>query len=111
MKKIGIINSGGDCAGLNAVISSLVKTGQPLGYTFYGFERGWEGLLDPMSYRILDREAIRGISHLGGTILHTVNRGRFAGKVGSGDMSKIDPDILKMAKHNADKLGIDGFIV
>lgn len=111
MKKIGIINSGGDCAGLNAVISSLVKTGTPLGYTFYGFERGWEGLLDPMSYRVLDREAVRGISHLGGTILHTVNRGRFAGKVGSGDMSKIDPDILKMAKHNADKLGLDGFIV
>lgn len=111
MKKIGIINSGGDCAGLNAVISSLVKAGQPLGYTFYGFERGWEGLLDPMSYRVLDREAIRGISHLGGTILHTVNRGRFAGKVGSGDMSKIDPDILKMAKHNAEKLGIEGFII
>ena len=111
MKKIGIINSGGDCAGLNAVIASLVKTGLPLGYTFYGFERGWEGLLDPMNYRILDREAVRGISHLGGTILHTVNRGRFAGKVGSGDISKIDPDILGMAKKNASKLGLDGFIV
>ncbi len=111
MKKIGIINSGGDCAGLNAVISSIVKTGTSTGYTFYGFERGWEGLLDPMSYRVLDREAVRGISHLGGTILHTVNHGRFAGKVGSGDMSKIDPDVLAMAKRNADKLGLDGFIV
>jgi ATP-dependent phosphofructokinase / diphosphate-dependent phosphofructokinase len=111
MKKIGIINSGGDCAGLNAVISSLVKTGAPLGYVFYGFERGWEGLLDPMSYRILSRDTVSGISHLGGTILHTVNRGRFAGKVGSGDMSKIDPEILGMAKHNAEKLGLDGFIV
>jgi len=111
MKKIGIINSGGDCAGLNAVISSLVKTGTPLGYVFYGFERGWEGLLDPMSYRVLDRSAVSGISHLGGTILHTVNRGRFAGKVGSGDMSRIDPEILAMAKKNAGKLGLDGFIV
>jgi 6-phosphofructokinase len=111
MKKIGIINSGGDCAGLNAVISSLVTTGTPLGYTFYGFEKGWEGLLDPMNYRILDRDAVRGISHLGGTILHTTNRGRFAGKVGSGDMSKIDPAILKMAKRNSDQLGLDGFIV
>jgi 6-phosphofructokinase len=111
MKKIGIINSGGDCAGLNAVISSLVTTGTPLGYTFYGFDKGWEGLLDPMSYRILDRDAVRGISHLGGTILHTTNRGRFAGKVGSGDMSKIDPDILDMAKRNSNQLGLDGFIV
>src|ERR1700740_131360 len=99
MKKIGIINSGGDCAGLNAVIASIVKTGTSLGHEFYGFERGWEGLLDPMNYRVLDREAVRGISHLGGPILHTVNRGRFAGKVGSGDMSKIDPDILEMARR------------
>jgi 6-phosphofructokinase 1 len=111
MKKIGIINSGGDCAGLNAVISSLVKSGEPLGYEFYGFERGWEGLLDPMVYRKLDRDAVRGISHLGGTILHTVNRGRFAGKVGSGDRSKIDPDILAMASRNAKKLELDGFVV
>lgn len=111
MKKIGILNSGGDCAGLNAVISSIVKTGVPLGYEFVGFEKGWEGLLDPMSYIKLDLDRVRGISHLGGTILRTANKGRFAGKVGSGDMSKIDPDILAMAKRNADKLGLDGLIV
>jgi 6-phosphofructokinase 1 len=111
MTKIGIINSGGDCAGLNAVIASLVKTGSHLGYEFYGFERGWEGLLDPMTYRKLDAEAVRGISHLGGTILRTTNHGRFAGKAGSGDMSKIDPDILAMAKRNADSLGLDGLVV
>lgn len=111
MKKIGIINSGGDCAGLNAVISSLVKTGAHLGYEFVGFERGWEGLLDPMSFRRLDLDAVRGISHLGGTILRTTNHGRFAGKIGSGDPSKINPDILKMAKRNADQLGLDGLVV
>jgi ATP-dependent phosphofructokinase / diphosphate-dependent phosphofructokinase len=111
MKKIGILNSGGDCAGLNAVISSIVKTGTPMGYEFIGFERGWEGLLDPMTYIELGPERVRGISHLGGTILKTANKGRFAGKVGSGDMSKIDPDILAMAKRNADALGLDGLIV
>ena len=111
MKKIGIINSGGDCAGLNAVISAVVKTGTPRGYEFIGFERGWEGLLDPLTYQELTLERVRGISHLGGTILRTANKGRFAGKVGSGDMSKIDPDILAMAKRNADQLGLDGLIV
>jgi 6-phosphofructokinase len=111
MKKIGILNSGGDCAGLNAVISSIVKTGVPLGYEFIGFERGWEGLLDPVAYIDLTLDQIRGISHLGGTILRTSNKGRFAGKVGSGDVNKIDPDILAMAKRNADKLGLDGLIV
>jgi len=111
MKKIGIINSGGDCAGLNAVISAIVKTGTPRGYEFIGFERGWEGLLDPLTYQELTLQRVRGISHLGGTILRTANKGRFAGKVGSGDMSKIDPDILAMAKRNAEKLGLDGLIV
>jgi len=111
MKKIGILNSGGDCAGLNAVISSIVKCGAPLGYECIGFERGWEGLLDPMTYIELTPDRVRGISHLGGTILRTANKGRFAGKVGSGDMSKIDPDILAMAKHNASALGLDGLIV
>ncbi|HXH27180.1 MAG TPA: ATP-dependent 6-phosphofructokinase [Candidatus Acidoferrum sp.] len=111
MKKIGIINSGGDCPGINAVISSIVKTGTPMGYECIGFERGWEGLLDPLAYIALTPERVRGISHLGGTILHTVNKGRFAGKIGSGDMSKIDPEVLAMAKRNADSLGLDGLIV
>ncbi len=111
MKKIGILNSGGDCAGLNAVISSVVKTGTPMGYEFVGFERGWEGLLDPMTYVELTPERVRGISHLGGTILKTANKGRFAGKVGAGDKSRIDPEILEMAQRNAKQLGLDGLIV
>lgn len=111
MKKIGILNSGGDCAGINAVISGIVKTGISLGYSFVGFERGWEGLLDPMHYIDLNLETVSGISHLGGTILRTSNKGRFAGKVGSGEVNKIDPDILAMAKRNADSLGLDGLIV
>lgn len=111
MKRIGILNSGGDCAGLNAVIASVVKTGSRMGYSFIGFEKGWEGLLDPISYVELTPNYVRGISHLGGTMLRTANKGRFAGKVGSGDMSKIDPDILAMAKRNADTLGLDGLIV
>ncbi|HEX3082778.1 MAG TPA: ATP-dependent 6-phosphofructokinase [Candidatus Saccharimonadia bacterium] len=111
MKRIGIINSGGDCPGLNAVISSIVKTGVPRGYEFLGFERGWEGLLDPITYQALTLDRVRGLSHLGGTILRTANKGRFAGKVGSGDMNKIDPDVLAMAKRNADFLGLEGLIV
>jgi 6-phosphofructokinase len=110
VKKIGIINSGGDCAGLNAVISSIVKTGVPRGYEFVGFEKGWEGLLD-LAYQELTLDRIRGISHLGGTILRTTNKGRFAGKAGAGDPNAIGPDILALAKTNADKLGLDGLIV
>jgi 6-phosphofructokinase len=110
-QKIGIITGGGDCAGLNAVIAAIVKTGVPRGYEFIGFERGWEGLLDPMMYQELTLDRVRGISHLGGTILHTVNKGRFAAKVGAGDATAIDPEVLAMAKRNADKLGLGGLIV
>ena len=110
-EKVGILTAGGDCAGLNAVIAAIVKAGTPMGYEFIGFERGWEGILDPMNFRALDADAVRGISHLGGTILRTSNRGRFAGKAGMGDPSKIDPDILAMAKRNLDSLGVSGLIV
>jgi 6-phosphofructokinase len=109
-KKIGILTSGGDCAGLNAVISASVKSGSRLGYQFIGFERGWEGLLDKQ-YLNLDLEAVRGISHLGGTILRTTNKGRFGAKAGTGDRAKIDPDMLALAKTNLDELGIEGLIV
>ncbi len=111
MKKLGILTGGGDCAGLNAVIASIVKTGVPLGYEFVGFEKGWEGLLDPMMYRTLDLDSVRGISHLGGTILRTSNKGRFAAKVGSGEANRIDAEILKQAKANLDSIGVEGLIV
>ncbi len=110
-KRIGIINSGGDCAGLNAVIASAVKAGIGLGYEFIGFEKGWEGLLNPIKYRQLDLVAVRGISYLGGTILGTVNKGRFGAKAGSGDRRKIPDEILDEAYQNLQTIGCDGLIV
>lgn len=111
-RKIGILNAGGDCAGLNTVIASIVKLGVRLGYTFVGFEKGWEGLLDPVMYRELDLDAVRGISHLGGTILRTTNRGRFAGKTGEkGQPNNIPTYILEMARDNLRKLDVEGLIV
>lgn len=110
-KRVGILNSGGDCAGLNTVIASIVKAGATMGYEFIGFERGWEGLLNPVTYVDLTPQRVRGISHLGGTILHTVNKGRFAGKAGTGSRFEIPEDILRMAKSNIEKLGLEGLIV
>ena len=110
-KRIGIINSGGDCAGLNAVIASAVKAGEKMGYSFLGFERGWEGLLHPIRYRALDSAAVSGISYLGGTILGTVNKGRFGAKAGEGDRRSIPDDILREAKENLETLDCDGLIV
>jgi len=111
MKRVGILTSGGDCSGLNAVIASIVKTGLPMGYEFIGFEQGWEGVLSPMKYRPLDAKDVRGIAFLGGTILKTTNRGRFGAKVGAGGVRRIPADVLEMAKENLDSIGIDALVV
>jgi ATP-dependent phosphofructokinase / diphosphate-dependent phosphofructokinase len=109
--RIGIINSGGDVQGINAVISSVVHAGHKLGHEFLGFIKGWEGLLDK-DFIHLDIEAVRGISHVGGTILYSVNKGRFAGKSGSdGAVNKIPDEVIVSAKANCHELGIDALIV
>lgn len=110
-KTIGIITAGGDCAGINAVISAVVKVGISKGYRFIGFKKGWEGTLSPVMSRPLELADVRGISHLGGTILTTTNHGRFAAKVGRGESHAIDPAILQESKRNIEALGIDGLIV
>lgn len=54
IKKIGILTSGGDCAGLNAVIMSVVNAASKLGWTVYGIHDGTDGLTNrPLSYEIL----------------------------------------------------------
>ncbi len=111
VKRIGILTGGGDCAGLNAVISSVVRAGDPMGYEFVGILKGWEGILDPPMLRPLEVEKIRGISHLGGTILRTTNHGRFAAKIGQGGSARIPEDVLKMAERNMQDNGIDALIV
>lgn len=111
VKKIGILNGGGDVQPLNAVIASIVKSGVKRGYEFVGFEKGWEGVLSPMLYRTLDQKAVRGISHVGGTILGTVNKGRFAAKKGEGEVNRIPDEILKEAKANLEKVGVEALIV
>lgn len=111
VKRIGILTGGGDCAGLNAVISSVVRAGVPMGYEFVGILKGWEGILDPPMLRPLEVEKIRGISHVGGTILRTTNHGRFAAKIGEGGNARIPEDVLRMAAKNMEDNGIDALVV
>lgn len=109
-KTIGIINSGGDCAGINTVIASAVLAGTRAGYRFIGFELGWEGLIDRKYIDLGHEEAIH-IQNLGGTVLRTTNRGRFAAKVGHGETRQIDPEILQACKDSVDALNVDGLLV
>ena len=56
-KRIGILTSGGDCPGLNAVIRGVVRAADALDWEVVGFIDGFEGLLQPGDYRILDRHS------------------------------------------------------
>jgi 6-phosphofructokinase 1 len=76
-KRIGILTSGGDCAGLNAVIRAAVFAALGKGWEIVGIEDGTAGLLTrPMRYKVLTREMFdTTIMRLGGTILGTTNKG------------------------------------
>jgi 6-phosphofructokinase 1 len=80
IRRIAINTGGGDAPGLNAVIQSAVYAAENLGWEVFGFRDGYNGVLDPERYRDggivpLHRADVRQISHLGGTILGTTNRG------------------------------------
>ncbi len=80
IKRIALNTGGGDAPGLNAVIRAAVVSAINRGWECVGIREGYNGLLMPKQYRDgglirLTRERVRGITHLGGTILGTTNRG------------------------------------
>lgn len=80
IKTIAINTGGGDAPGLNAVIHGAVYAARGLGWRILGIREGYDGMLEPERYPDgglveLRRSVVREISHLGGTILGTTNRG------------------------------------
>jgi 6-phosphofructokinase 1 len=73
--RIAISTGGGDAPGLNAVIRAVVLTALDRGWSCVGIRRGYHGMYDGSGLIPLGREAVRGITHVGGTILGTTNRG------------------------------------
>jgi len=74
--RIAISTGGGDAPGLNAVIRAVVLAALRRGWEVVGIRRGFGGLLgEELDLVPLGRRDVRGITHLGGTILGTTNRG------------------------------------
>jgi ATP-dependent phosphofructokinase / diphosphate-dependent phosphofructokinase len=74
--KIAVNTGGGDAPGLNAVIRAVTLAGIRRGWEVVGIRNGYRSLLDPDTpLMTLDRDAVRGITLRGGTILGTANRG------------------------------------
>ncbi len=76
--RIGVLNGGGDCPGLNAVIRAVVLTAVLRhGDEVVGYLDGWKGVLDDQHVP-LDVERCRDILALGGTILGTSRTNPFS---------------------------------
>lgn len=78
IKKIGILTSGGDCAGLNAVVLAVVNSATKLGWEVYGIHNGTDGLTEaPLSYELLTEKNFSDTPwpRLAGSYLGSLNKG------------------------------------
>jgi len=98
IKKIAITTGGGDAPGLNAVIRAATLSALNRGWQVYGIRDGYNGILMPEQFIDgglirLTRDSVRGITHLGGTILGTTNKGnplRFPVRGLDGQIQEVD---------------------
>src|SRR5215203_7110948 len=109
--RIAISTGGGDAPGLNAVIRAAVLSAINRGWDVLGVKRGFYGLLGEDEVIPLTRESVKGIAHLGGTILRTTNRGNpfnYPVKQPDGSVEMVDRSDEMI--ENAKQLGIDAII-
>ncbi len=115
IKRVAINTGGGDAPGLNAVIHGAVHAARGLGWQIFGIRDGYDGFLEPKNYANgglveLRRSTVREISHLGGTILGTTNRGNpFSRPTVQKDgtvkeVDRSDEIIKQFRKHKLDAL-------
>ena len=87
--RLGILTSGGDAPGLNAVIRGAVLAGtETHGHEFIGFIGGWRGVVENETTPLTRRE-VKGIGKLGGTILGTTRTNPFAGRGGLDRVNEV----------------------
>lgn len=109
--RIALSTGGGDAPGLNAVIRAAVLSATSRGWDVLGICRGYYGLLGEDDIIPLTRNSVRGIGHLGGTILRTTNRGNpFHFPVLQPDGSYREIDRSGELMENAARLGIDAIL-
>ncbi|EKQ68767.1 6-phosphofructokinase [Leptolyngbyaceae cyanobacterium JSC-12] len=108
-KRIGILTSGGDCAGLNAAIRAVVRSAiDSYGWEVYGIRQATQGLMarPPAAIR-LTPELVDPCLTKGGTMLGTTNKGDpFAFPMPDGTLCDRSQEIIE-GYH---LLGLDALI-
>jgi len=109
-KTIGVLTSGGDCAGLNAVIRAVVaRAVQGYGWRVLGIRQGTQGLLRrPVDFAPLNlQNANPAMARMAGTILGTTNRGDpFAYPMPDGTLKDRSEEVIEGVRM----LGLDALI-
>lgn len=96
---VGVLTSGGDAPGMNAVIRAVTRAGIYAGWRVYGIYRGWEGLIHG-DIKEFTTESVSNIIQRGGTILKTARSEEFR-----------TPEGRRKAYENIQKFGIDALVV
>ncbi len=110
-KRIGVLTSGGDCPGLNAVLRGVYCAATELGWEVLGFRDGFEGMLvEGGDTMVLNRENTAGIMQVGGTILGTTNKGHFTSKIAGGERSMIPEEVIAKASKTCRELDLSAII-
>ena len=105
IKKIGILTSGGDCAGLNAVVMSVVNSANKYGWEVYGIHNGTDGLTEaPLSYELL---TTRNFSDTPWPRL----AGSYLGSLNKGVKMESQAEISKRFGNGVRELGLDAVVV
>lgn len=99
-RKIGILTSGGDAPGMNAVIRAAARTALANGIEVYGVMEGYAGLLEGKFKKISSPTDVSNIIDRAGTALYTARCKEF-----------VDIEYQKKAAQICRDNNIDGMIV
>ena len=99
VRSIGVLTSGGDAPGMNAVVRGVVRAGCAKGLKVYGVKNGYTGLING-EFELMGKRDVSNILHRGGTIL---------GSARSKEMK--DPKGQREAIRMMNNIGIDCLIV
>ena len=98
VKRIGVLTSGGDAPGMNAVIRSVVRTALKMGIEVVGIRRGYAGLISGDIFP-MDSGSVSHIINRGGTMLYTARSDEFRTEAGQ-----------QKAAATCKLLGLDGIV-
>ena len=99
MKKIGVLTSGGDAPGMNAVIRAVTRAAIAKGMEVVGVRRGYNGLING-DIVTLDASSVSDIIMRGCTMIYTARCSEFRYEEG-----------LQKAKKTCEENGIEGLVV